>query len=44
VESGQYDVIIGDIYLKRALKQYTGTYIHIPHFAVSGECANAVKF
>lgn len=44
VEAGQYDVIIGDIFLKRALKQYTGEYLHIPHFAVSGECEGAKKF
>lgn len=38
VEKGQYDVIVGDRMLKRALKNYQGEYIHIPHFAVSGTC------
>ncbi len=38
VEKGGYDVIIGDRLLKRALRTYKGEYIHIAHFAVSGEC------
>lgn len=37
---GGYDVVIGDQMLKRALKEYKGDFIHIPHFAVSGECAD----
>ena len=38
VEQGGYDVIIGDRLLGRALKGYQGEFIHIAHFAVSGEC------
>lgn len=38
VEKGGYDVVIGDRLLKRALRTYQGEYIHIAHFAVSGEC------
>lgn len=38
VDKGGYDVIIGDQMLKRALRRFTGEFIHIPHFAVSGEC------
>ncbi len=37
VEREQFDVIIGDRMLKRALGKYQGRFIHIPHFAVSGE-------
>lgn len=39
VEAGGYDVIIGDVMLKRALKGYRGDYIPLPHFAVSGIAA-----
>lgn len=35
---GNYDVIVGDQMLKRPLKAYQGEWIHVPHFAVSGEC------
>ena len=38
VEQGDYDVIIGDRLLGRALRKYQGEFIHIAHFAVSGEC------
>lgn len=38
VEKGGYDVVIGDRLLKRALRTFQGEYIHIAHFAVSGEC------
>lgn len=38
VEREQFDVIIGDLLLKRALRGYEGTYIPLAHFAVSGEC------
>ena len=37
VKQEQFDVIIGDQMLKRALGKYSGGFIHIPHFAVSGE-------
>lgn len=36
VSAGNYDVIIGDISLKRALSNYKGEFIDFPHFAVSG--------
>lgn len=36
VYEGNYDVVIGDISLKRALKNYKGEFIDFPHFAVSG--------
>jgi len=36
VKDGGYDVIIGDIFLKRVLKGYKGIFIDFPHFAVSG--------
>lgn len=36
VESGGYDVVVGDSMLKHALKQYKGMFIDFPHFAVSG--------
>ncbi len=36
VKNGGYDIIIGDILLQRALRQYKGTFIDFPHFAVSG--------
>ena len=37
VEKGNFDVIIGDQMLRRALKGFDGAWIHVPHFAVSGE-------
>ena len=38
VENGGYDVIIGDELFHRAVKDFAGTFISIPHFAVSGKC------
>lgn len=35
--SGQYDVVIADKLLRNAARAYEGTWIHVPHFAVSGE-------
>jgi hypothetical protein len=37
IEQQQFDVIIGDRYLKRAVRTFAGEWIHVPHFAVSGE-------
>lgn len=37
VESEGFDVIIGDKMFKRALRNFTGEYIEVSHFAVSGE-------
>ncbi len=37
VNNGQFDAIVGDQRLKRALRDFRGEYIEIPHFAVSGE-------
>lgn len=37
VEKEQYDVIIGDEILKNAIRGFKGTYINLPHFAVSGK-------
>lgn len=36
VEEGNYDVIIGDSLFERGLKNFKGTIIDLPHFAVSG--------
>ncbi|ARP49758.1 MULTISPECIES: nitrogenase component 1 [Caproicibacterium] len=36
VMQGGYDVIFGDRVLRRALPAYTGSWIDLPHFAVSG--------
>jgi nitrogenase molybdenum-iron protein alpha/beta subunit len=36
VEDGGYNVVIGDSFLKRALRHYYGQFIDFPHFAVSG--------
>lgn len=35
-DNDTYDVIIGDVYFKKALPHFTGEYIDFPHFAVSG--------
>ncbi len=35
-DNQDFDVIIGDAYLKKALPHFTGTYVDFPHFAVSG--------
>ena len=32
----QYDIIIGDNLLKRAIKEYNGEFIDFPNFAISG--------
>lgn len=32
----QYDVIIGDGFLRRAIPAYTGMFVDVPHFALSG--------
>lgn len=36
VNSHNYDIVIGDILLKRAVADFTGEFIDLPHFAVSG--------
>lgn len=35
-DTDAFDIIMGDIYFKKALPHFTGTYIDFPHFAVSG--------
>ncbi len=35
-DNNNYDVIIGDETFKKALKNFKGTYVNLPHFAVSG--------
>lgn len=37
VAEQQFDTIIGDAYLSLALREFDGEFIHVPHFAVSGE-------
>lgn len=37
IKQENYDVIIGDNTLKRAIPDFTGKYIDAPHFAVSGK-------
>lgn len=37
IEQGNYDVIIGDNILKRAIPNFKGRYVGAPHFAVSGK-------
>ena len=37
VTEERYDVIVGDRMLKRVLRDYKGGWLHVPHFAVSGE-------
>lgn len=37
IEQGNYDVIIGDNILKRAIPNFQGRYLAIPHFALSGK-------
>jgi len=39
VQSGGYDIVIADISLKRAVKDFKGEWIDYPHFAVSGRLA-----
>ena len=38
-----YDLIVGDISLKRALGGYEGRWVDLPHFAVSGRTFTAAK-
>ena len=40
LESGKYDLVAADRYLARCARNYNGRWIHLPHFAVSGECAD----
>ena len=40
LESGEYDLVAADRYLARCAKDYAGDWVHLPHFAVSGECAD----
>ena len=40
LESGTYDLVAADRYLARCARDYAGTWLHLPHFAVSGECAD----
>ena len=40
LESGEYDLVAADRYLARCTKDYAGVWVHMPHFAVSGECAD----
>ena len=35
-DNDAFDIIIGDLYFKKALPHFHGTYIDFPHFAVSG--------
>ena len=37
--AGGYDVIIADAMLRRAVPEFSGTWLDFPHFAVSGRCA-----
>lgn len=37
IEQGNYDVIVGDNILKRAIPNFKGRYVGTPHFAVSGK-------
>ena len=39
LENGGYDVIIADRSFRKAARGYAGTYIDLPHFAVSGGSA-----
>ncbi len=38
----QYDIVIGDPLLKRALPHWKGTYLTLPHFPISGELHSSV--
>ena len=40
VEGGGFDAVIGDRFLSRAVRGFRGRWIHMPEFAVSGECAD----
>lgn len=37
IQQGNYDVIVGDSILKRAIPNFRGRYVDTPHFAVSGK-------
>ena len=37
IEQGNYDVIVADNILKRAIPDFRGRYVNAPHFAVSGK-------
>jgi hypothetical protein len=39
IRNGGYDVIIADRSFRKAARGYAGTYIDLPHFAVSGGSA-----
>ncbi|MCD8110281.1 MAG: nitrogenase component 1 [Clostridiales bacterium] len=43
VEHGAFDAIVGDKRLRRALRDFSGAYIEIPHFAVSGEYDDDIR-
>ena len=36
VETGEWDVIFADVCMQRMTPKFAGTFIDIPHFAVSG--------
>lgn len=36
VQQGGFDAVIGDLKLKRVLRNFSGEFIDLPHFAVSG--------
>lgn len=40
IRNGGYDIIIADGSFRRAAKSFTGRFIEMPHFAVSGEYRN----
>ena len=40
VREGGFDLIIADQALRRAVPDYQGQWLHVPHFAVSGELEN----
>ena len=42
VLEGGYDVVIGDRSLQKAVMDFKGEWIHLPHFAVSGEIEDDV--
>ncbi len=44
VKEGNYDVIIGDPLFQKAIRNYGGEYISLPHFAVSGTLLNLKGF
>ena len=37
IQQGNYDVIVGDKILRRAIPNFKGRYVETPHFAVSGK-------